>query len=96
MEVRWFDDALSDLERIQDFLLERNPTAAMTLIAELRQAAEQLSTLPHRGRPGRWTGTRELIVHGTPYILPYRVRKGVVEILRVFHGAQDWPTPPID
>ncbi|MGE3738226.1 MAG: type II toxin-antitoxin system RelE/ParE family toxin [Geminicoccaceae bacterium] len=96
MEVRWFDDALSDLERIQDFLLDRNPTAAMTMIAELRQAVEQLSTLPHRGRPGRWAGTRELIVPGTAYILPYRVRKSVVEILRVFHGAQAWPDRPID
>jgi toxin ParE1/3/4 len=43
------------------------------------------------GRPGRVTGTRELVVDGTPYILPYRVRNRVVQILRVLHGARRWP-----
>jgi len=41
------------------------------------------------------TGTRgtrrELVVAGTPYILPYRVRGEAVEILRVFDAAGKWP-----
>jgi toxin ParE1/3/4 len=32
-----------------------------------------------------------LVVANTPYLLPYRVRHNVVEILRVFHGARKWP-----
>jgi toxin ParE1/3/4 len=44
------------------------------------------------GRPGRVISTRELVVSGTPYIVAYRVREGVVEILAVIHGAQQWPT----
>jgi toxin ParE1/3/4 len=51
--------------------------------------------LAHRGRPGRWPGTRELIIPGTPYIVPYRVKGPVVEILRVFHGARRWPDEPV-
>ena len=43
------------------------------------------------GRPGRVPGTREHMVTGTPYLLPYRVRDGVVEVLRVFHAARKWP-----
>jgi plasmid stabilization system protein ParE len=35
--------------------------------------------------------TRELVVANTPYLVPYRVRNNVVEILRVFHGARKWP-----
>jgi toxin ParE1/3/4 len=37
------------------------------------------------------TGTRELVVTGTPYIVPYRVQDGEIQILRVYHGARRWP-----
>jgi toxin ParE1/3/4 len=46
---------------------------------------------PGLGRPGRVEGTRELVVANTPYLVSYRVRNNVVEILRVFHGARKWP-----
>jgi toxin ParE1/3/4 len=32
-----------------------------------------------------------LVVANTPYLVPYRVRNNVVEILRVFQGARKWP-----
>lgn len=95
MEVRWSARALADLEAIQDYLLERSPSAALRMVTVLRDAGEKLSTMAQRGRPGRWPGTRELIVANTPYLLPYRVRGEVVEILRVFHGARRWP-PRVD
>jgi toxin ParE1/3/4 len=43
------------------------------------------------GRPGRVARTRELVVTGTPYILPYRVTAGVLEVLRVLHASRKWP-----
>lgn len=46
---------------------------------------------PEIGRPGRSDGTRELVLTGTPYILPYRVRDGRVEILAVFHTSRHRP-----
>jgi toxin ParE1/3/4 len=91
MEIRWQSSALSDLEAIQDYLLERNPPAALRLVAELRKAALSLIEQPNRGRPGRVPGTRELVVSGNTYLIPYRVRGEVIEILRVFHGARKWP-----
>ena len=96
MEVRWSARALADLEAIQDYLLKRSPSAALRLVTVLRRAAENLSTMAQRGRPGRWPGTRELIVPNTPYLIPYRVRGEVVEILRVFHGARRWPPSVTD
>lgn len=36
-------------------------------------------------------GTRELIFHGLPYIVVYRVKNENVEVARIYHGAQDWP-----
>ena len=40
------------------------------------------------GRAGEPEGTRELVVTGTPYVLQYRLRPELVEIVRVLHGAQ--------
>ncbi|WP_018265676.1 type II toxin-antitoxin system RelE/ParE family toxin [Methylosinus sp. LW4] len=36
-------------------------------------------------------GTREFVVAGTPYLVPYRVQNEAIHILRVYHGARRWP-----
>jgi toxin ParE1/3/4 len=36
-------------------------------------------------------GTRELVVPGTPYIIPYRVRGESLELIAIFHGRLRWP-----
>ena len=62
--------------------------------AAITQILEQTDTLaahPHAGRAGRVSGTRELVVSGTSFIAPYRVRGEVVELLAVLHGARQWP-----
>lgn len=33
-------------------------------------------------------GTREVVVPGTPYVIPYRLRSDRLEIIAVFHGRQ--------
>jgi toxin ParE1/3/4 len=43
------------------------------------------------GRPGRVPGTRELVIPKTPFIVPYRLQRKVIQILRVYHGARRWP-----
>ena len=43
------------------------------------------------GRPGRIPGTRELVIPKTPFIVPYRLQRNVIQILRVYHGARRWP-----
>ena len=43
------------------------------------------------GRPGRVPGTRELVIGGLPYVIPYRMRDGAIEILRVLHTSRRWP-----
>jgi toxin ParE1/3/4 len=54
------------------------------------QAITMLQTQPQMGRPGRAPGTRALVVAGTPYVVPYRVRNDRLELLAVFDGRQQW------
>ncbi len=61
------------------------------MVVAVVDAVDRLADFPAMGRPGRVGGTRELVVPGTPYIIPYRVRKEKIEVLRVFHAARKWP-----
>jgi len=65
--------------------------AADSQIQRVFSAVEMLLDFPESGRPGRLVDTRELVVGKTPYILPYRLRGDMIEILRVLHGRQRWP-----
>ncbi|MBV9503785.1 MAG: type II toxin-antitoxin system RelE/ParE family toxin [Acidobacteriia bacterium] len=47
--------------------------------------------LPHRGRPGKKEGTRELVLTPLPYIVVYRIAGDAIYIVRILHGAQKWP-----
>jgi addiction module RelE/StbE family toxin len=91
MRVVWTDRAKADLREIGLYIAESSPTAALSLVRRLRAGAKGLAYHPAIGRPGRSDETREFIVAGTPYILPYRVRDGRVEILAALHAARQWP-----
>lgn len=94
MKVRWTRTALKDLEAIGDHVARDKPAAASRLVGAIFDRTGTLSRHPEAGRPGRIAGTRELVVSGTPHVVPYRVREGDVEILAVFHGARRWPPAP--
>jgi toxin ParE1/3/4 len=49
---------------------------------------------PRAGRQGRLKNTRELVIDGAPFIVIYQenIITSTVEILRVLHDAQQWPT----
>ena len=83
--------ARANLTAEAEFIAQDSPAAAERIVLRIVQAVERLKSHPAMGRPGRVAGTRELIVSGTPYIVPYRIRGNAVEIIRVFHSARKWP-----
>jgi len=60
-------------------------------VREIYNAPSELLTFPGRGRPGRRTGTRELVLSPLPYIVVYQIRGEVIDIVRILHGTQKWP-----
>ena len=91
MQVRWTTAAASDLENIADYLFEKTPENAARLIREICDAVSALRIYPNRGRPGKKSGTRELVLPALPYIVVYKVAGDVLHIARILHGAQQWP-----
>ena len=91
MRVRWTTPAADDLYSIVQHIQRDNPEAAADVAESLYDGCGNLRKFPHLGRKGRIEGTRELVFSGLPYIVVYRIQDQIVEIMRVYHGAQDWP-----
>jgi len=91
MRVRWTTPAADDLYDIVRHIQRDNPEAAANVAESLYDGSGSLRSFPRRGRKGRIEGTRELVFPSLPYIVVYRIQDQTVEIMRIYHGAQDWP-----
>ena len=91
MKVVWTSLALADLEQAREYIAADNPSAAARIAERIEKALAALSRHPELGRPGHLEGTRELVVTGTPFIIPYRVKAGRIELLALIHSARRWP-----
>jgi addiction module RelE/StbE family toxin len=91
MRVKWARRALREQDEAFERIVTENPQAAGEVIDRMRAATRLLADNPRMGRPGRITGTRELVVTRTPYVVVYRIGPEQVEILAVIHHARDWP-----
>ncbi len=91
MKVRWTRLARADINAAYDYVAADNPEAGERFLSTIQQAAAILVRHLMAGRLGRISGTGELVVAGTPWIVPYRIRRGYIDILAVIHGARKWP-----
>lgn len=91
MQIKWSPEAAADFAGIVDYIHKQNPAAADRVAHSMYDSAASLESFSNRGRPGRIDGTRELVLAPLPFIVVYRVKRNVVEIARVLHGAQRWP-----
>lgn len=90
-QVIWIRQATRQLIDVHAYIAQDNPAAADRLLLLIYQAADRLRAFPEIGRPGRITGTRELVIPGTAYVIAYRLRASSIRILALLHGAQRWP-----
>lgn len=91
MKLTWSAFALSDRDAIFTYIEADNPAAAVLVDERIVAASRRLLDFPAGGRVGRIAGTRELVINGTPYVAVYAVTDTTLRIIRVLHGAQEWP-----
>lgn len=92
MRIRWLSLALRNLSQEAAYIAQDDPQAAARVVALIKNTVAMLADQPSLGRAGRVPGTRELVIVGTPYLVPYRVHDQRIDILRVFHGRRRWPS----
>jgi len=91
VKLVWSAFALSDRDGIFTHIEADSPMVAAAIDERIVAATRRLRDFPESGRPGRIAGTRELVIARTPYVAAYKVEGERVRILRVLHGAQQWP-----
>ena len=90
MRVAWSRAAIADLSAARAHIARDDPRAAADVARRLVEATDMLADFPAMGRPGKLPHTRELLVPGTPYFLPYRVRNDEIQIIAVVHMSRQW------
>lgn len=93
--VVWSRDALDDFNGIVAYIARDDPAAALKVAGRIDEAVSGLAAMP-TGRRGRVAGTYEKVLPGLPYIVAYALvpapsGEEVLAVLRVIHGARDWP-----
>jgi plasmid stabilization system protein ParE len=88
MQIRWTLPATADLKNISSYIEKKSSLAiANKTCRVLYDSIQMLRAQIYLGKPGRRAGTRELI-EGR-YVIVYRIQSEVIEILRIWHAAQD-------
>ena len=87
MKIEWTERAFDDMRRISDYISQDNRPAAKKLIQGFRRSAKHLALHPFLGRRTEFEGVRELVVHPN-YLLSYRVGTERIQILQLWHVAQ--------
>jgi plasmid stabilization system protein ParE len=87
-QIRWTTEAADQLVAAVKHIREDDPAAARNVAQTVIDHIERLSVFPGLGRSGEAKGTRELV--SPPYVVVYRYTDEIVEILHIWHGAQDW------
>jgi len=96
VQLKWTELADIDLDKIEAHIAQQNsPIVAIDVVMNIIDSAHLiLPDHPRAGRQGRVKNTRELVIDGIPFIVIYRehISTNCIEILRVLHDAQQWPT----
>jgi toxin ParE1/3/4 len=87
MRIRWTDLAARQLLAVGKYIAQDNPKAATKLLKQIRQTVKLLQRNPFLGRRTEFDGVRELVVQAN-YLVSYRVTNDTVEILQIWHAAQ--------
>lgn len=96
MQLKWTEAADNDLLSIESYIsTDNNSDVAIDVVMNIIDTTFMvLSEYPRAGRQGRVKQTRELIIDGLPFVVVYREKfaERCLEILRVLHTSQQWPS----
>lgn len=85
LAIRILPRALRDLESIRTHIEHNDAKASERVAQAFHESFELLALNPGIGRQTEGRPTREWVVPGLPYLIPYRAKPDCIEILRVFH-----------
>lgn len=91
MKIRWSPTDVADLKEIRGYIAKDNLSAARKIPNRTKESVNRYVNFPLSGRPGRVSGTRELVIPETSYLAANTIQGDEVRIATLLHGKQMWP-----
>ncbi len=89
LKLSWTRLALADFTEAQSYIAADNSRAAVAVARRVQASVRKLRDFPYIGRPSDDLMTRQWRVQQTPYLVVYRLRSDVIEIIRIWHAKRD-------
>lgn len=96
MKRVWSLLSIADLVAIRAYFAEHSSQAAASAANRILGPVNHLANYPSLGMPTHRMDVRKLMVKNSPYIIPYRIVDGEIEILEVFDSRQYAPRTDLD
>ncbi len=91
MKLVYSPESIEDLQRLREFIANKNRNAARHIAHSLLESIKKLKTFPRMGievKSAKSELIRDLIIGD--YIARYLISKESIYILRVWHQKEDW------
>ncbi len=90
-QLIYTQEAIADLQRLREFIAEKNPSSAQRIARELIHRIRQLEQMPMMGKPVTSAPDPEVIremVFGN-YTVRYASHSNTIAILRIWHHYEN-------
>jgi len=91
MKVKYSPQSVSDLQRVVEFVENKNPYAARRIAIDLQEGVERLKQFPQIGLPVLKAADPEQLrdLYAGDYTVRYLITDEVIYILRIWHGKEN-------
>jgi len=91
LKLQFTKQILQNLVEITQFYESKEVGLGARFVKYVEKNLFLLEEQPNIGRIGKVFGTRELILDSFPYIVVYRVRKSLIQLLLIYHQSRKYP-----
>ncbi len=91
MKIKYSPQSVSDLQRLHDFVAEKNPLSARKIAIEIQESVEKLKQFPNIGLPVSRADNPEKIrdLYVGKYTLRYQIdSRELLYVLRIWHNKE--------
>ena len=91
MRVKYSPESIGDLQRLVEFVEDKNPYAARRIAIDLQEGIERLKQFPQIGLPVLKATNPEQLrdLYLSDYTVRYLITDEVIYILRIWHGKEN-------
>lgn len=91
MNVRYSPESIEDLQRVVEFVENKNPYAARRIAIDLQEGVLKLKQFPQIGLPVSKASDPEKIrdLYIGEYTVRYLITDAAIYILRIWHGKEN-------